>query len=132
MPQDASYDVVHVERSPIGGVDSVPLSGYQPYRIGQLLNPPKRGKNALDALSEREPITASRGTGRPGAEATSPLEKPILTDLREKTGARTWYAEESLTSSDGLFVVLYQQVKTTTFLLAPDYVTEVDVEYLEE
>lgn len=129
---DASYSVTHVERSPIGGAESVPISGYQPYRIAQLINPPKRGKNALEPLSEREPIGASRGVGRPGAEATSPLEKPILTDLREKTGARTWYAEESLTSSDGLFVVLYQQPKATTFLLAPDYVTEVDVEYLEE
>jgi hypothetical protein len=124
--------VIHVERVPIGGIETVPISGYQPYKIAQLINPPKRGKNALEPLSDREPIAASRGVGRPGAEATSPLEKPVLTDLQEKTGARTYYAEESMTSSDGLFVVLYQQPKTTTFLLAPDYVTEIDVAYIEE
>ncbi len=124
--------VVHVERIPIGGIETVPIGGYQPYKLGQLLNPPKRGKNALEPLSDREPIKASRGVGRPGAEATSPIEKPILTDLQEKTGARTHYAEESLTSSDGLFIVLYQQPKTTTFQLAPDYVTEIDVSYIEE
>lgn len=121
--RDASYDVIHVERIPIGG---------WPPEAKQLINPPVRGKNKLQPLSDREPIGTSRGVGRPGAEATSPINKSLLEDLREKTGARTWYAEESLTSSDGLFVLLYQQVKTTTFLLAPDYVTEVDVEYLEE
>ena len=78
------------------------------------LIPQKRGKGRLPAADNRDPIPASKSRGKRSVGGGS--GGGITSPLTEQAGKRTNHANRTLTSSDGLFVIVYQPIKSAQFV----------------
>ncbi len=82
--------------------------------INKLIPSRARGKKRLAPLGGSRSIAASRGIGMLSGAANS---GGIASPLTEVAGQRTHHTTaRSLTSSDGLFVLTYYNLKTIRFL----------------
>ena len=71
-------------------------------------------RKPLGEPKQRAQIPASRSTGL-GVEAASDGEGSIASPLTEKAGTRTYHADQEITSSDGLFVLVWSPVEALRF-----------------
>lgn len=82
--------------------------------INKLIPPKARGKKRLPALAGNRSIAGSRGIGRASGSAAS---GGIASPLTEVAGQRVYHTTaRSLISSDGLFTLMYYNLKSIRFL----------------
>lgn len=83
----------------------------------QSLQPQARGKGKLDGLAGGRPISGLRGSGIGSAPATGASVSSsagIASPLTETDGTRTYHANQTLTSSDGLLTLEFAPVNQVT------------------
>jgi len=73
-----------------------------------------RGKGFLTTAILRGPIPSSIGEAL-GVDETDATGGGIVSPLTEIEGMRQYHAEQSITSSDGLYVIVYAPIKTAYF-----------------
>ncbi len=97
-------------------------------RLKKIVNPKKRGKGRLPAAEDKGALLGGLGIGSPLAaeDAGTGLRPPF----DEVPGFRAYYDEKSQISSDGFFVIVYQDLKSTLFL--DQDATNIPVNYVEE
>jgi len=95
---------------------------------------PTRGKGTLSSTKTRESIPKSKGSaaeaGEDKAASTSSSEGGIASPLIEQEDMREYHTEQAITSSDGIFVIVYAPIKKAYF--KDSNRLEVVVEYTDE
>ncbi|MET0047467.1 MAG: hypothetical protein ABW066_06770 [Sedimenticola sp.] len=79
------------------------------------LRPGKAGRGRLDAPEDRAAIPAGRGRGYRTTEGGGGGGGGISSPLTEIDGERTYHAERTLYSSDGLFTIVYTPIASAKF-----------------
>ncbi len=68
-----------------------------------------RGTKRLPAVKQRSALKSKAGRGKPGSARSG-----IASPLSEISGLRTYYAERTIDSTDGMFQLVYLPLKTIT------------------
>lgn len=80
-----------------------------------------RKDRVLPAAQSKSAIPARTGTAQPGGSATGSIASPLT---EANYAARTWWPDQTITSSDGIFTIKLKPIKKVSFTDANDALVE--------